>query len=663
MKTNIDNNVKTSTVSEKAKTAEQENLLNIAKYTEGVINYIRDADTPLLIAINGEWGSGKTSLMNDIKGELCDGEDKEFYGVWINTWQFSLSNFTQPSQAVVRILQSIVNQIIKLKPDYERRDKIAKLIGSIAALSTNLKSVSDAAGDPLFGVGKTTIGVVAKASTILKDWFSSKSGKSSDDNAALVTQLSAEIQKLVDDVLTEPQEVHDIHVQQYVLFNPLNPSDWINKNRCLGIRLLCAIIVVLCNLLVMIGFVIYNIAGTGFNLINIILTHSWFLLTDFWKHCCCHIYSTTRLAILNKEEMPDKNKRNKRKGFIFFIDDLDRIDPELALSILEALAGTFSFEKCIFVLALDRTKLIDVIRSKLEASQLNSSNINCNLYLNKFVHMSIDMPIESYDLSDLLKKCFEKISFFTNDELKNKDLIASLNKAICSTVGQNPRSVKQVINQVSLNNVLKNCIIDCNDNNFKELIERIGYDSDEITKNEWKEKYNIIVKEITVIVQCIKNIYPDLYEVLPIQPYFLNWSFRLVVRLNDEKLSADQIKDVAKKALGRSDLEDWMCVLFYLCGFDKYPEQNLYKINDEFYKIVNVFATTIFDIFRNYFNHLRKTAFENSVTDELPKKIQDMLPKLDSELFIYNMVFQDVFKFFNLTSHDECTNNNENRGV
>ena len=284
MKTNIDNNVKTSTVSEKAKTAEQENLLNIAKYTEGVINYIRDADTPLLIAINGEWGSGKTSLMNDIKGELCDGEDKEFYGVWINTWQFSLSNFTQPSQAVVRILQSIVNQIIKLKPDYERRDKIAKLIGSIAALSTNLKSVSDAAGDPLFGVGKTTIGVVAKASTILKDWFSSKSGKSSDDNAALVTQLSAEIQKLVDDVLTEPQEVHDIHVQQYVLFNPLNPSDWINKNRCLGIRLLCAIIVVLCNLLVMIGFVIYNIAGTGFNLINIILTHSWFLLTDFWKH-------------------------------------------------------------------------------------------------------------------------------------------------------------------------------------------------------------------------------------------------------------------------------------------------------------------------------------------------------------------------------------------
>ena len=126
MKTNIDNNVKTSTVSEKAKTAEQENLLNIAKYTEGVIDYIKETDTPFLIAINGEWGSGKTSLMNDIRGELCDKDDDKalYYGVVINTWQFSLSNFTQPSQAVVRILQSIVNQIIKLKPDYERRDKI-----------------------------------------------------------------------------------------------------------------------------------------------------------------------------------------------------------------------------------------------------------------------------------------------------------------------------------------------------------------------------------------------------------------------------------------------------------------------------------------------------------------------------------------------------------
>lgn len=67
-----------------------------------------------------------------------------------------------------------------------------------------------------------------------------------------------------------------------------------------------------------------------------------------------------------------------------------------------------------------------------------------------------------------------------------------------------------------------------------------------------------------------------------------------------------------------------MCVLFYICRFDKYSEK-------EFYKAINVFATAISDIFRNYINLLQETAFKNSVTDELPKNTQEISPKLDPE--------------------------------
>ena len=42
----------------------QDDLFGIQVYQDALIEYIRLTDTPITIALQGEWGSGKTSLMN-----------------------------------------------------------------------------------------------------------------------------------------------------------------------------------------------------------------------------------------------------------------------------------------------------------------------------------------------------------------------------------------------------------------------------------------------------------------------------------------------------------------------------------------------------------------------------------------------------------------------
>ena len=42
-----------------------------------------------------------------------------------------------------------------------------------------------------------------------------------------------------------------------------------------------------------------------------------------------------------------------KQGFTFYIDDLDRIDPPVAVEILELLKNIFDLERCVFILAID----------------------------------------------------------------------------------------------------------------------------------------------------------------------------------------------------------------------------------------------------------------------------------------------------------------------
>ena len=71
----------------------EEDFFQISKYTEGLSQFILQCETPMTIAIQGDWGSGKTSFMNLIDNILHAGEGKEAVEtIWFNTWAFSQFN-------------------------------------------------------------------------------------------------------------------------------------------------------------------------------------------------------------------------------------------------------------------------------------------------------------------------------------------------------------------------------------------------------------------------------------------------------------------------------------------------------------------------------------------------------------------------------------------
>ena len=65
-----------------------EDLFVVSRYVDGLCSFVRSCDTPMTISIQGDWGSGKTSMMNMMKKEL----EKDIWPIWFNPWQFSQFN-------------------------------------------------------------------------------------------------------------------------------------------------------------------------------------------------------------------------------------------------------------------------------------------------------------------------------------------------------------------------------------------------------------------------------------------------------------------------------------------------------------------------------------------------------------------------------------------
>jgi hypothetical protein len=105
----------------------------IKPYINGLCRFILDCDTPMTISVQGDWGSGKTSMMNMIKAKLGE----QVLSVWFNTWQYS--QFGMRDDLPICLLNSLLKEISiddeKLKPVLAVLKGIAKATTVIAAES------------------------------------------------------------------------------------------------------------------------------------------------------------------------------------------------------------------------------------------------------------------------------------------------------------------------------------------------------------------------------------------------------------------------------------------------------------------------------------------------------------------------------------------------
>lgn len=95
--------------------AEGENQFNTENYVNALFEFILECSTPMTIAIQGDWGTGKTSMMNMIEKKIKEEKEaKKIEGIEcvdFNTWQYS--QFNLGDQLPVLLLNKLVNALAK----------------------------------------------------------------------------------------------------------------------------------------------------------------------------------------------------------------------------------------------------------------------------------------------------------------------------------------------------------------------------------------------------------------------------------------------------------------------------------------------------------------------------------------------------------------------
>ncbi len=426
----------------------QNDLFGIQVYQDALIKFIKLTDTPITIALQGEWHSRKTSLMNMLRYNLCDRDDALFYPVWINTWQYSLMN--TPNQAIIAILEGIIGQIGELNPGHkweESKKKIGGLFKKMASVGT-----------------KIAAGTVGIDGGVVDEVFGFEtSGESS------ILTLKKEIKKLIEEALS-----------------------------------------------------------------------------------------------LN----------NSKVGFTFYIDDLDRIDPPVAVEILELLKNIFDIENCVFILAIDYDVIIKGLKPKFgELTDRNEREFRS--FFDKIIQLPFSMPIASYNVDTFLVDALKTIEFFTPEELKDIELAENLSEIARLSVGSNPRSLKRLMNTLSLISIINDVQ---------------GHTS----------ATSINSKLLNFSLVCMQIAYPYIYNQLSEEPDFKKWNEKIASKLKLRNLTEEEKESL--DAIDEFD-EDWEKITFRMCQKETYLSNRVFSVSSLLNKIAeligddkeigNVISTTI----------------------------------------------------------------------
>lgn len=86
---------------------EADESLGLRDYAASLIEFVRRCETPMTIALQGDWGSGKTSLMNLIRSDIKP--DEKILDVWFNTWQYS--QFTLSDTLAISLISHFIDQV------------------------------------------------------------------------------------------------------------------------------------------------------------------------------------------------------------------------------------------------------------------------------------------------------------------------------------------------------------------------------------------------------------------------------------------------------------------------------------------------------------------------------------------------------------------------
>lgn len=121
---------------------------------------------------------------------------------------------------------------------------------------------------------------------------------------------------------------------------------------------------------------------------------------------------------------------------VVFIDDLDRILPERAVEILEALKNFVDVPGCIFVLACDYAVVTKGLKKKFNVGE---EDLGGRSFFDKIIQVPFRMPVYRYDVERYVRAMLGHIGWriWKND-------VGAYQRLLEHSVGFNPRGLKRM---------------------------------------------------------------------------------------------------------------------------------------------------------------------------------------------------------------------------
>ncbi|MDO4332999.1 MAG: P-loop NTPase fold protein [Eubacteriales bacterium] len=308
----------------------EQDEFGIGRYVKALCKFIRDSDTPMTIALQGEWGSGKTSFMKMIETSLCSAElpqEDRYDSIWLHTWDLFLEN--DYDTAVKKLITSLFSQ---MEEHFDTLHSKQKSEQRIKLMKEYVKGISS--------MMLTAVNVELEASgKVLDQIFGGNS--------------TASVRKLKRDF------------ENYVV-----------------------------------------------------------------------------------REVNERDNGVTDQAFLIFVDDLDRLEPRMAVTLLEALKNLFDIEKCIFILSIDYDVVAMGIEQKYGVSTLVNRNIGQDFF-DKLIQVPYVLPVAKYDISDMVMSRLKEIGFFEReyDYVKYEGKIVEI---VQLATNKNPRAIKRLLNMIHL---------------------------------------------------------------------------------------------------------------------------------------------------------------------------------------------------------------------
>lgn len=288
----------------------EDDLFDVTQYVDGLNMFIMECNTPMTIAIQGDWGSGKTSFMNLVKLHL----DDDAISVWFNTWQFS--QFNMENNLSVTFLTYIIEVLEQSCGEKRIKDKLKKSLHTIGV------------------IGAKTTGFLTNVATGGSD----------------------AVEKMVDNYLHEKEK-------------EISAVDVLKNNFQQTVNEIC----------------------------------------EF----------------------------NKKSKIVFFIDDLDRLQPSRAVELLEILKIFLECKNCVFVLAVDYEVVSQGIKEKYKGSLDDKKS---RKFFEKIIQVPFKMPTAHYNIDKYIDLSLKEIGI--ENERYQKQYV----DLIKNSIGYNPRTMKRTFN-------------------------------------------------------------------------------------------------------------------------------------------------------------------------------------------------------------------------